>query len=101
VNEGDDLILNVFEVGFLGELHLLHARQEALKIRGCLGGVLEEPSVDLDGLDLLRVGFGVGVHQRNDLFVVLLERLVLRVGHRTQMEVVRLGPRVHEHGHEG
>lgn len=50
MNERDDIILNVLEVGLLGELHLLHARQEALEIRGCLGGVLEEPLVDLMAL---------------------------------------------------
>jgi len=101
MDECDYVILNIFEMGFLGELHLLHARQETPEIRGCLGGVLEEPSVYLDGLDLLRVGFGVGIHQGDNLLVVLLKRLMLRIGDRTQMKVVRLGPRVHEHTHEG
>jgi len=101
VNEGHDLILYVFEVGLLGEFHLLHARQEAPKIRGRLGGVLEEPSVDLNGLYLSGVGFSVGVHQIHYTFIVLLERLVLCVRDGAQVKVVRLGPRVHEHRHEG
>ena len=101
MNESHDLILNILEVGFLGEFHLLHAHQEALEIRGRLGGVLEEPSVDLNGLYLSGVGFSVGVHQVHYTFIVLLERLMLPVGVGTQVKVVRLGPRVHEHRHEG
>lgn len=99
--ESDDFILNVPEVGFFRELHLLHARQEAPEIRGRLGGVLEESLVDLDGFNLPGVGFGVGVHQGDDLFVVLLKRLMLGVRDRTQVKVMRLGPGVHEHRHEG